>query len=91
MFSIRIWNCGSFNYKLVCIKLNNCGRTVICHLASEEELNSVITPFVLYSVFRNVGLLCIIENNKHNKFKWVYKTLNLQRKFHDIIQTFAQN
>ena len=39
------------------------------HLASEGESNSVITPFVLYSVFPNFGLLWIIEKNNHHRFE----------------------
>ena len=38
-------------------------------MASEEELNSCITPIVLRSVFRIVGLLWIIEINNHYKFE----------------------
>ena len=43
-------------------------------------MNIVITPFVLNKEFQNVGLLFIIENNKHLKFEsrvqesqWMHK------------------
>ena len=38
-------------------------------LQIEEELNSVITSFVIHTVFQHVGLFWIIDNNKHLKFE----------------------
>ena len=51
------------------MKCNNCDKTAIYHLEIEQELNSVVTNFVLNSVFQHVGLLWIIENNNHYKFE----------------------
>ena len=57
------------NVKVIFIKCKFFDRTVTYHLASEDKLNSVITNFVILSVFQNIGLLWIIENNKHYKFE----------------------
>ena len=48
IFSIRICKYGGGNAEVICIKCKNCDRTVTCHLTSEEELNIIITPFVLH-------------------------------------------
>ena len=69
MFSIIIWKDGGYNAKEIYIEFNNCDRTIAYHLASEEEFISVITHFVIHSVFQHAGLLCIIENNNHYKFE----------------------
>ena len=50
---------------MICIQCKNCDRTFPYHLSSRKEFNSVITSFVLHSVFQNVGLLWIIDKNKH--------------------------
>ena len=42
-------------------------------------------------VFQNVGLLWIINNNKHIKFEMDVEKLNGWAKVHGIIQQFAQN
>ena len=34
-----------------------------------EELNSVITPFVIHTMFQHIYLLCIIKNNNNLKFE----------------------
>ena len=33
-----------------------------------EEINSVITPFIIHVVLKHVGLSWIIDNNKHLNF-----------------------
>ena len=67
MFSIGILNDGACNNKLICIKFNN--YDITDHLVNEEYFNIVITTFYLCSVFQIVGLLWIIQNNKHCKFE----------------------
>ena len=69
MFSIRICRDVGCNTKLIYIKCSNCHRTVTYILASGEEFNIVVNTFVIHSVFQNVLLLCIIDNNKHYKFE----------------------
>ena len=69
MFSMGIWKDGGFNAKMICIKCKSCDRTVTYNLASEEELNSFIAPFVIHSLFQPVGFLQIIYINKHYKFE----------------------
>ena len=56
-------------YKVIGIKYNNCGRPGAYPLASEEELNSFITNFVLHMLFQHVVSSWIIENNNHIKFE----------------------
>ena len=52
MFLIRLWKDGGLNAKVICIKYKNCGRTVTHHLEREEELKSMIAPFLIHMVFR---------------------------------------
>ena len=54
---------------MICIQFNNCDSNVTYHLEIEEELNSVIIPFVLNMMFYHVGLLWIIDNNNHYNFE----------------------
>ena len=69
MFSMGIWKDGGFNAKMILIKCKSCDRTVTYNLASEEEFNSFIAPFVIHSLFQPVGFLQIIYINKHYKFE----------------------
>ena len=69
MFSMIIWKDSDCNAKEIYIQFNNYDRTITYHLSSEEELNSVITPSVIKSLFQHAGILCIIDNNMHYKFE----------------------
>ena len=73
------------NDKVICIKRNNCDRTVIYHLESEEEFDSVITPFFINLVFHYVVLLWIIDKNKHYKFEIDLEDTKLTEKGTGII------
>ena len=69
MLSIRIWKKGGYNAKAICIKYNNFDRTVTYNLSSKEYFNNVIPTCVIHPVFQHVGLLWVIDNNNHDKFK----------------------
>ena len=71
MFSIIICKDCGFNAKVVYIKYKNCDRSVTYHLVIEEELNSVITFFVLRSVFYHAVLFFIVEKKSTTSLKWV--------------------
>ena len=68
MFSIRLWKKEKFHADMIGIKCNFFDITVTYKLKN-EELNSVISPFVLRMVFQDVGLLWIIKYNKRLRFE----------------------
>ena len=68
MLLIRLWNNKKFHADLIGIKCYNFKKSVTYKLQT-EELNSVITPFVLPVVFQDSGLLWIIGKNNHILFK----------------------
>ena len=68
MLLIRLWNNKKFHADLIGIKCYHFKKSVTYKLQT-EELNSVITPFVLPVVFQDSGLLWIIGKNNHILFK----------------------
>ena len=52
---------------MIGIKCNNCDKTTALNLHN-EQLNKVITNFILHVLIHHVGLLFIINKNKHLRF-----------------------